>query len=83
MTDHPCKGMTRAETNAFEAIAVNQVPRCSKATLQKLLDRGLIVRQDRLTHFSDGLPPMRTDEYFVPLPIHYQWCSWASEQFAE
>ncbi|MET4842662.1 hypothetical protein [Bradyrhizobium japonicum] len=50
MTDHPCKGMTRAATRAFEAVAINQVPRCSKATLQVLIDRGLIVRQNKLTH---------------------------------
>ena len=63
MTDHPCKGMTRTAIRAFEAIAINQNPRCSKATLEKLLDRGLIVRQNKLTHFDDGLPPLRTDDY--------------------
>lgn len=83
MTEHPCKGLTRAETAAFEAIAINLIPSCSKATLQKLLDRGLIVRQSKLTHFNDGLPALRSDEYHVPLPIHYQWCTWASEQFSE
>ncbi|MCK1453654.1 MULTISPECIES: hypothetical protein [unclassified Bradyrhizobium] len=83
MTDHPCKGMTRAATLAFEAIAINQIPRCSKATLQKLIDCGLIVRQDKLLHFNDGLPPVRTEDYFVPVAIHYQWCVWGRERFRE
>lgn len=80
MTDHPCKGLGKAATNAFEAIAVNQQPHCSKATLLKLLDRGLIAHQDQLMHFADGLPALKIADYFVPLPIHYQWCTWASER---
>ncbi|MCS3727241.1 hypothetical protein [Bradyrhizobium betae] len=83
MTDHPCKGLGKAATNAFEAIAVNHQPHCSKVTLQRLLERGLIAREDRLMHFRDGLPPCRIAGYFVPLPVHYQWCTWASEQFGE
>lgn len=78
MTDHPCKGMTTAAIHAFEAIAVNQQPHCSRATLQKLVDHGLVVRQDRLMRFRDGLPALRIDDYYVPLPIHHQWCEWAS-----
>ena len=81
MTDHPCKGMTRAAINAFEAIAVNQRPHCSKATLQKLVDRGLIVKETKTMHFGDGLSAAKIDDFYVPLPIHYQWCEWGSERY--
>lgn len=83
MTDHPCKGLGKAATNAFEAIAVNHQPHCSKATIQRLLGRSLIAREDRLIQFRDGLPPLKAPDYFVSLPVHYQWCTWASEQFGK
>jgi hypothetical protein len=44
MVQHPCHGMARAETKAFEAIAINLKPRCSKETLGRLLERGVIVK---------------------------------------
>jgi hypothetical protein len=37
MIKHPCEGMTRAQIAAFEAIAINRPPNCSKATIEKLL----------------------------------------------
>ncbi|MCK1523849.1 hypothetical protein [Bradyrhizobium sp. 17] len=43
----------------------------------------LIVRQDKVLHFNDGLPPVRTEDYFVPVAIHYQWCVWGRERFRE
>ena len=47
MTEHPCKGMTKAEIAAFEAIAVNRPPHCSKRTLDKLLSRGVIEKYEK------------------------------------
>lgn len=80
-TKHPCHGMSRAEITAFEAIAVNHDPRCSKKTLERLLERGLIAKQDRLVHFSDGLPPSIATDFYVPLPVHIQFCEWAGEKY--
>jgi hypothetical protein len=37
MTKHPCEGMTRSEITAFEAIAINHQPRCSKKTIDTLV----------------------------------------------
>ena len=78
MTKHPCQGMTKAEITAFEAIAINRSPNCSKKTIEKLL---VIVDEKRNVNFKDGLPPVAVDDYFVPLPIHYQWCQWVSERY--
>jgi hypothetical protein len=70
--------MTRAEINAFEVIAINQRPRCSKKTLDRLLERGLIEKLEKKVHFRDGLPPSIMTDFCVPLPIHYQWCDWSA-----
>lgn len=70
--EHPCKGMTRAEIAAFEAIAINRSPRCSKRTLETLLSRGLIEKEERKS---------LSEVYFVPLPLHIQWCEWAGERY--
>lgn len=70
--EHPCKGMTRAEIAAFEAIAINRSPHCSKRTLEALLSRGLIEKEERKN---------LSDVYFVPLPLHIQWCEWAGERY--
>jgi hypothetical protein len=81
MVQHPCHGMTRAETKAFEAIAINLKPHGSKETLTRLLDRGVVVKQEKHVAFRDGLPPSVMDEYCVPLPIHLQWCEWAAQRY--
>jgi hypothetical protein len=72
MTDHPCKGMTKAAIMAFEMIAINLTPRSSQTTLQKLVDRGLIAGEEKPMRFTDGLPPSTRLDYYVPLPVHYQ-----------
>lgn len=69
MTKHPCEGMTKAEISAFEAIAINRPPNCSKRTIDKLLVSGVIANEKHNLHFRDGLPPSTVDNYFVPLPI--------------
>ena len=81
MSKHPCEGMTKAEILAFEAIAINRRRNCSKRTIENLLARGVIACETRKRHFSDGLPASIISDYFVPLPIHYQWCEWASERY--
>ena len=78
---HPCYGMTRAQTKAFEAIAINLKPHCSNETLIRLLDRGVIMKQEKRVAFRDGLPPSVMDEYYVPLQIHIQWCEWAGQKY--
>jgi len=57
MAEHPCQGMTKAEISAFEAIAINRPPRCSNRTLERLLARGVIARDEKRISSRDGLPP--------------------------
>lgn len=73
MTDHPCKGLTRAQADVFEQIAMNSFPGCRYGTIQKLLDRGLIAPRKQLDPFKYP--------YFVPRPIFYQWVRWSNERF--
>jgi hypothetical protein len=80
VTEHPCQGMTKAEIAAFEAIAINRPPHCSKLTLERLIARGVIERYGKKANFRDGLPSIITD-FDVPLPVHIQWCEWASERY--
>jgi hypothetical protein len=82
MVRHPCEGMTRAETKAFEAIAINLKPRCSVRTLNRLVERGLISKQERRIASGDGLPAAVFVEYYVPLPIHILFCEWAAGRFS-
>ncbi len=79
MTPHPCKGLSLGARNAFEAISINQPPRCTQKTLDLLLERGLIARDEDKV-FRDRFGEMRIPQYYVPLPVHMQFCQWASEQ---
>lgn len=79
MTDHPCKGMTKAQREAFERIAINQPPMASHKALLALRQKGLIDYEDREIG-RDALGAIKVPLWFVPLPIHMQWCEWASEQ---
>jgi hypothetical protein len=81
MTEHPCAGMSKAEISAFEAFAINRLPRCSKKTIEELLARGVIATGEKKLDFHDGLPPSVVPDYYVPLPVHMQWCAWASERY--
>ena len=54
--------------------------RCRNAK-GKILQRGVIASQETRISFRDGLPSTIVTDYYVPLPIHYQWCEWGSEQF--
>jgi hypothetical protein len=79
MTDHPCKGMTKRQREAFEQIAISQPPRATHKTLVALRERGLIDYEDEVVG-RDALGTITIPRWFVPLPIHFQWCEWASEQ---
>lgn len=74
---HPCKGMTKAQIRAFEFIAINQHPRCTKVTLDALLTAGVI--RDAPTTQRDALGLYTIPNYYVPIPIHKQWCEWCNQ----
>ncbi len=77
-------GLTPAQSDAFERIAICQPPNASRKTLEALEKMGLIVGHDVPTYGPTSHPldriPMMVREYAVPLPIHYQWCQWCTEQ---
>lgn len=80
MTDHPCKGMTKAQIEAFEKIATGiPLPPVVMKSLKILEAKGLIERgPDK--ELCDGLGRYRIPQYQVPIGLHMQWCKWCSEQ---
>lgn len=79
LADHPCKGMSRADRDAFEAIAINQIPRNGWRSIDRLLEAGVIERGESEKR-RDALGTYEIPRFFVPLPIHMQWCDWCSRQ---
>lgn len=79
-TSHPCAGMTPAQRRDFELIAINQRPLGGYKTLGALERRGLIKKDEPKVIGRDALGPIKIPQWHVPLPIHMQWCKWASEQ---
>lgn len=81
MTDHPAKGCTKRQIEAFEWIAVGQPYGYAQSTLEALERKGLISFQDKtLPPDKFSRFPVVVKEPFVPLPVHYQWCTWCAEQ---
>lgn len=83
MIKHPCAGLGKATTEAFEKIATGDaLPAMTKASTTKLIAKGLIERgPDKL--LRDGMGSFAIPQYFVPFAIHMQWCTWCSEQADE
>lgn len=80
MTDHPCKGLGARATEAFERICIGDaLPPMSKGVTAKLLAKGLIERgPDK--QLGDRFGKYSIPQYFVPFPVHIDWCEWCSEQ---
>lgn len=81
MTDHPCKGMTKPQIEAFERIAINQPPQCEWKSIDALLRAGVIERGANDVH-RDAMGVYHIPNFYVPVPVHAQWCAWCSEQQA-
>ena len=79
MTDHQCKGMTKAQREAFERIATNQFPACSWETIAVLVNAGVVERGPNDTR-RDAMGAYHIPSFYVPTAIHMQWCAWCSEQ---
>ena len=80
MTDHPCKGMTKAQIACFERLAISQPPYAGDKTLKALLARGVIEGAERKSIDPKSGLRFSWMEYHVPLSVHAQWCEWCSEQ---
>ena len=78
-TKHPCAGLSQAAKSAFERVAVGQSPLASPATIQRLLDRGLIELVGNRPLGRDAFGKVTIPIYGVPLSVYYQWCQWCYE----
>lgn len=77
---HPAAGMTPAQRRDFERVAVNQRPLGGYSVIKALEARGLIVEGPPKVLGRDALGEIKVREWYVPTPIHMQWCNWAAEQ---
>lgn len=83
MTRHPCHGRSRRSVETFEAIAVGIQDRHPTSTLLALLRHGLIRLVEMKAIGSDRFGVIYRPIYEVPVPVHYQWCRWASENVTD
>lgn len=79
MTDHPCKGMTRSQIEAFEQIAVDAKPNCKWDTIDALVAAGVIARGPSEPR-RDAMGVYTVPSFFVPPAVHAQWCAWCAEK---
>jgi hypothetical protein len=76
---HPAveKRCSRVQIEAFERIATGDDGGHAPRTLAALEKRGLITLHETLV---PGDVPVRVKIPVVPLPVHYAWCAWCTEQ---
>lgn len=82
MTDHPCKGLSKAAVIAFEKVAVDQEPRAARSTLAMLVRRGLLTPHQQCDRNGD-FGVFTWTSYTVPTNIHMQWCKWCHENVTD
>lgn len=80
---HPCAGRSQRQVEIFEAIAVNLEPPFSPRSLRALLDAGLVEQVGVRVLGRDAFGAIKVPVYAVPLPVHYQWCQWCSENVGD
>lgn len=69
--------LTKAQRQAFERIAINLDIGVSRRTAAILLEQGLIEEtQETLPSWPTSVTVTR---YYVPLPIHMEWCRLAGQ----
>lgn len=82
---HPCHGkkLSKRQIEVFEQIGSGApLPRAASSIFKRLEAHGLIARAAPLVR-RDSLGKYEIPQYFVPLPIHMQWCEWCSQQIGE
>ncbi len=77
MVAHPAAACSEEAIAVFEQIAINNDEGHPQHLLNELLDKGLIEGNQiaLLVH-----PVKYKTRYLVPIHLHYQWCTWCSEQ---
>lgn len=81
---HPCKGMTRAQRDTFEQIAIGNDGGHHPRVLKALVEAGLIYRYEE-PGLVPGLPgaTISIHRYAVPGPVHFDWCQWCAENVSD
>ena len=79
---HP--GKTVAQRRVLDHIGCGDyLPSATRETLDRMVGLGLLTRlQDRVLG-RDGFGTIAVPQYEMPLPVHYQWCSYWAEQPCE
>lgn len=76
------RGLTRAQQDAFEAIATGvESPWMHPKTREALLAKGLIVEAGKKLLMRDRFGAVHIPVYEVPTHEHIAWCQWCSEHF--
>lgn len=75
---HPCAGMTKAQRELFERLAIGMDGPMHPKTLAALGAKGLVWRGPDRVLGRDRFGPITIPDYYIPLPVHHQWCKWCS-----
>lgn len=82
------RGLSATRSKVFESIAIGGGGEgCHPMVLKYLEDNGFIESVERPIYGNgnsaiDHIPVMVKD-YYVPIPVHMEWCEWCSKQFKE
>lgn len=72
--------LTKRQLGVFEQIATNNDSGHPQKTLDSLERRGYI--SSEMEQLS-GFPPVQIRRYYVPIPVHIEWCQWCAKQQAK
>ena len=79
------RGLSARQQDVFEAIATgHDSPPAARSLLDALERKGFIAYETVPMYGPTNAPidriPMMVRSYYVPLPIHAEWCEWCSDQ---
>ena len=74
---------TKKQIEVFEQIGAGVTnPPAALKTLEALYRKGLIASQWEIVG-RDRFGEIKMPRWFVPIPVHMQWCSWCDENATE
>jgi hypothetical protein len=74
------RDLTPAQEAAFERIAINEEPQCSRKTIAALKSAGLIAEYEEVIG-ADAFGAIIVPCYEVPTPVHIEWCAWCETMY--
>lgn len=69
--------LTKRQLGVFEQIATGNDKGHPQRTLDSLERRGYIGSE---LQYLSGFPPVAVCRYYVPIPVHMEWCKWCAER---